>query len=222
MTGRRRARPTARVRRARVTGTAALVVLAVLGLAGCGSSAGDATAEPTASTPTARRAVRRAVRRVVWPVTSPAAPGGGVFGLIAAITDSTMQVQSDVQTAVTWTETTTVSRQVAVDLPTVTSGSCVIAFVDDASADSPTATSVTITEPVDGECAPLAGFGGELGGGGAPGGMPSGMPTDLPSGMPTDLPSGHADRPSDRHGRWRLRQRRVGRCHCCRRHVVHR
>lgn len=130
--------------------------------------------------------------------------GGGVFGLIAAVDGTTMQVQSDVQTAVTWTDTTTVGREVTADVSAVTVGSCVVALVDDATADTPTATSIAVSDPVDGECTAAAGrFAGgmptDLPSGdasGRPGGMPSGAPTDMPDGMPTDLPSRGA-MPSD-------------------------
>ncbi|MCV2394915.1 PT domain-containing protein [Actinotalea sp. M2MS4P-6] len=139
---------------------------------------------------------------------------GGVSGLIAAVTGTTMQVQSDVQTAVTWSDDTTITQEVSTDLSAVTVGSCVVVIESSADTSSDTssggvtsgdtagtagpASSVVVSEPVDGECTGFAGAGaGGMPGGqmaGAPTdgatGMPSGMPTDMPSGGPTDLPSG--------------------------------
>lgn len=110
--------------------------------------------------------------------------GGGVSGLIAAVSGSLMQVQeADSQTAVTWTDDTVFTRNVTVGLDAITVGSCVVAVApattddpaDDAAddpADDAAATSVTVSEPVDGECA--AGFGGFGGAGGPMGELPDG------------------------------------------------
>lgn len=178
------------MRRRRV---AALLLPGVLVLAGCG---GGATASTSSASGDASSGAVQDGSGQGGPAGQGgfgAAPGGGVFGLIAAVSGTTMQVQADVQTAVSWTDATTVSRQVTSDLSAVTVGSCVVAMVDDATADTPAATSVAVSEPVDGRCS-AAGFGG---GGMPPGmsggdgsGLPSDFPTDMPSGFPTDMPSG--------------------------------
>lgn len=112
--------------------------------------------------------------------------GGGVSGLIAAASEGLLQVQStDEQTAVSYTADTTISSQVAGKLGDVTVGSCVTAITP---TDAAAASTVIVTDPVDGECT-----GGLAGGPGGPGGgFPDGAPTDLPSDFPTDgtLPSG--------------------------------
>jgi hypothetical protein len=118
----------------------------------------------------------------------------GVSGEIVYAQDGTLQVQnSQSQTAVRYTDATTVEQQVTVALADVSVGSCVVAIVG----EDGTATTVRVTQPVDGECSTGFGQGGFPGGGGAPGGdMPSGAPTALPdggampSGAPTDFPSG--------------------------------
>ncbi|MEV7973651.1 hypothetical protein [Cellulomonas sp. NPDC089187] len=117
--------------------------------------------------------------------------GGGVSGEIAAVSDALMQVQGDDgQTAVTWDDSTTITQTVSAALTDVTVGVCVSATVG----DDDIATSIVISQPVDGSC--VGGFGGG-GGGLRQGEVPSGMPTDLPEGeapegMPTDRPDGAA------------------------------
>jgi hypothetical protein len=60
---------------------------------------------------------------------TPMRGGGGVSGEIAAISGSTLQVQdSESQTAVSYTDTTTITRTVAAALADVTAGVCVTAF----------------------------------------------------------------------------------------------
>ncbi|WP_353707406.1 hypothetical protein ABRQ22_15765 [Cellulosimicrobium sp. ES-005] len=131
----------------------------------------------------------------------------GVSGEIAAVDGTTAQVQDDEsQTAVVWSDDTTISVTVDGALTDVTVGSCVLAVTgslprdetEDSAGDA--ATSVAVSEPVDGAC--TGGFGG-FGGGGFPGGgeRPQGAPTDMPSdlpempeGAPTDMPSGAPDR----------------------------
>ncbi len=126
----------------------------------------------------------------------------GTFGLIAAVNGNVLQVrgqgQSSGQTAVTVTDSTTVTDQVAGTLADVTTGVCVV--VRTASTDS-TAAADTVASEVraasvavtaaddDGTCA--GGFGGGPGGGN--GQRPSGMPTNMPTDMPTDMPPGGPD-----------------------------
>ncbi|MFT4264782.1 MAG: DUF5666 domain-containing protein [Nocardioides sp.] len=135
--------------------------------------------------------------------TDQAGQGGfpGASGLVADVSGSTAQVQSQQsgQVAVTWTDSTTFTAQVSAKLSAVTVGSCVQVTPADTSSDSSdsstvAAGSVTITEAgSDGTCT-RGGFGGGGGGqgGGAPSGAPSGMPTDMPSDMASGGPGGNA------------------------------
>jgi hypothetical protein len=169
----------------------ALGVVAVLVLAGC-SSGGSGTAGETAK-PTAAATEAPGVPGDGMP------GGGGISGLIASVSDGTMQVQeTDSQTAVTWTDETVVTRTATVAFDQVTVGSCVMGILDDAGT---TATSLVVSEPVDGECS--AGFGGGgpgQGGDGLPsldddsdGAQPP-EPTEMPDGgdvpQPTEMPDG--------------------------------
>ncbi len=120
---------------------------------------------------------------------------------MADVSGTTVQVQGESgQTAVTYTDTTTFSKQVSATLADVSVGSCVfVTPVMDASstsgADSSTtvaAGTVRITSAADdGSC--TSGFGG--GGGERPSGDASDMPTDMPSDMPSGMASDGA-RPS--------------------------
>lgn len=168
----------------------------VLALAGC-SSSGEAT--PDASQPETEQgdAPQGA------PQAGVRAPG--VSGEVAAVNGTTAQVQdSESQTAVSWSDDTTITVAVDGTLADVIVGSCIVAIVGvlpgeeaEGSAESSTATSAVVSQPVDGEC--TAGFGGAFPGGGFPGEgePPGGSPTDLPSDMPgrpedapSDMPSG--------------------------------
>lgn len=118
--------------------------------------------------------------------------GTGISGLVAAVSDSLMQVQeTDSQTAVTWTDDTVITRTAPVGLDTVAVGSCVVAIapaVDEGSSETAAATSVMVSEPVDGEC--TAGF--VMAGGPPSGELPEGA--ERPEGMQPpermDLPEG--------------------------------
>ena len=162
-----------------------LVLAVAAGLSGCGSN--DPSADATdASSPGA--------------VTSggPAAgPGGGqlpgAFGEIAAITGKTLQVQNPQtgQVAVTWTPKTEITQDVGAQLADVTVGSCVMVGSDadagsQSDSDAVAATSVRISQPVDGSC-----LGDLVRRGAGPSGAPSGVPTGAPpSGAPGGGPSG--------------------------------
>jgi hypothetical protein len=174
-----------------VVGAAALLVAAGLVLSACGGSSGASTS-----------------------TTSPAAGGGtstarsggggngngfanrpGTFGTIAAITGTTMQVQNQQtgQVAVTWTASTKFTHQVRTTLAAIKTGDCVTATAPSGSSDSAfTATDVTITAPVNGQC----GGAGQQPGGARPSGFPTGArPSGFPSGArPSDFPSGAAGR----------------------------
>lgn len=128
---------------------------------------------------------------------STAGPGRtipGASGMVAAIDGTTLQVQSAMsgQVAVTYTDTTTFTAQVAGTLGDVTAGSCVVVVPaeestsgTDALPSAVTAASVQIVAADDG-CASGAGGGpGGAGGGERPEGMPSGGPTDMPSDRPS-------------------------------------
>lgn len=111
----------------------------------------------------------------------------GASGKIAAADGSTIQVQgNDSQTAVTYTDETTISQQVAGSLSDVKAGLCVTVTPADGSESSDTvvtAGSVRVTEKSDGSC--QGGFGGGRPSGMPEGGMPSGMPEGgMPSGGP--------------------------------------
>jgi hypothetical protein len=101
-------------------------------------------------------------------------PGGGQFpgavGEIAAVQGKTLQVQNPQtgQVAVTWTAATEITQDVDAKQADVTVGSCVMV-------DAVTATTVRISQPVDGSC--QGGFGGR---GSGPSGPPSGMPSGAP------------------------------------------
>ena len=119
----------------------------------------------------------------------------GASGKIAAADGSTIQVQgNDSQTAVTYTDETTISQQVAGSLSDVKAGLCVTVTPAEGSESSDTAVtagSVRVTEKSDGSC--QGGFGGGRPSGMPEGGMPSGMPEgeEMPSGAPDGgMPSG--------------------------------
>ena len=168
-------------------------------LAACGGGASSDSVTPAPQVTASQDAAQQA------PVPGDRAPGGGVSGRIVQVGDGLMQVRDDDgQTAVTWTDETTVQVTTTVDLSAVSVGSCLTAMTggglpsgDDEIAtqsadENPVARTVTLSEPVDGVCSP--GLGGGAMPGQWPGELPPGMPTDLPSGMPTDLPT---DMPTD-------------------------
>ncbi|MGO1315500.1 MAG: hypothetical protein ACTMIR_00450 [Cellulomonadaceae bacterium] len=115
--------------------------------------------------------------------------GGGLRGEIAAVSGDVAQVQDgESQTAVSWSADTEFTLAVTGGLEDVTVGSCVLA----SGGTDAAATTVVVSEPVDGECA-SAGFMPGGGGGFAPGDggeRPEGdAPTDAPSGEPQERPT---------------------------------
>ncbi|MET8519684.1 hypothetical protein [Nocardioides sp. NPDC004968] len=166
-------------RRARTLSLVALATVGLVALGGCGSD-GDAATDQQGQGQGYGQGQRQ----------GQGMGGGmpGASGEIAAIDGSTLQVQSsDAQTAVTYTDETTISQQISAALADVTVGSCVMVTTADGSESSETAMTagtVRITEKTDGSCA------GGFGGGQRPEGMPSDMPTNLPSDMPEGMPSG--------------------------------
>lgn len=172
-----------------------------LTLAACGGGGSSDAATPTPQS-TATQGTEQQPRDA-----QGQGPGGGVSGQVVHVGDQLMQVRDDDgQTAVTWTDDTTVQVTTTADLSAVTVGSCVTATSgggrvpsdDDEVAtpstdEDPVATTVTVSQPVDGACA--AGPGGAFGPGG---GVPDDMPTDLPTDLPTDMPRLEGDAPGDR------------------------
>lgn len=121
----------------------------------------------------------------------------GANGEVAAVAGKTMQVQSPLsgQVAVTWTAKTTFTHQVDASFSDIDVGDCVLVRSDDADEANGTsngtstemdATTVRISAPVDGSCAP--GYSGEIAPGG-PSGPASGLSTEAPFDLPSDLPS---------------------------------
>lgn len=124
----------------------------------------------------------------------------GANGKVAAVDGSTAQVQSQQngQVAVSWTSSTTFTREVPASLSDVKVGDCVMATPSQDSTDSSdsastkvAAASVRITAATGGTCA--AGFRGGPGGQGPslngtpPSGAPSRAPSAAPSGAPRQL-----------------------------------
>ncbi len=118
----------------------------------------------------------------------------GLTGEISYVSDDTAQVQDDSsQTAVSWTDDTTITAEVEIALADIETGACVVVTLAD---DETTASTVSVTEADDdGSCA--TGFGGGMGGATMEDGdMPTDMPTDMAQGempddaeMPTDMPT---------------------------------
>ncbi|TFC71412.1 hypothetical protein E3O45_15180 [Cryobacterium sp. TMS1-20-1] len=154
----------------------ALALAGALLLSGCAGTS-DSTAAAATSSDTAARQERLAP---------------GLNGEIAALTGQTFQLQDgESQTAVTYSDATTFTSTLAATLADVTVGQCVnlsSAAAADGTDAATVATSIAVTDAVDGACA--LGLGG-LGGGGMPGGTPpTDMPTDMPSDMPEDMTMG--------------------------------
>ena len=173
-----------------VTLTAAVAALA---LAGCSSSGGSG------STPTPSASALRGGG-------APSAQGGrvpGVFGTVAAVDGTTLQVQGNgEQTAVVYSARTTMTAQVATSSSALAVGDCVsVRTAPDASTattspsaanEATTLAATTVTIVSSGGCDAAAGGADGFPAGGLPGGgtPPSGMPSGAPSGMPSGMPSG--------------------------------
>jgi len=131
--------------------------IVVLGVTACGSSG-------TTATPTAAPAAAASTPKP----TSSAAAFPGVTGTAAAVSGSSLEVQNPTSGQVTDT--------VSVTAKDVTVGSCVTVVgkpsTTGSAASSVTATTVTISAPVKGDCTGAGGFGG----GGFGGTRPSGAP----------------------------------------------
>jgi hypothetical protein len=165
------------------------VGLVVLGVAACGGSTGN-SATPAAT------------------IASPAAPGSspspsasqaafpGVVGTAAAVSGSSLEVQNPTsgQVTVTFTASTPITETVTATAKDVTVGSCVTVVGKPSAAGSATgpvtATTVTISAPVKGNCVGGAGFGGGFGGFGRGGGGAGGSATPRPSFSARPRPTG--------------------------------
>jgi len=129
--------------------------------------------------------------------------GPAASGTIAEVDGTTMQVQSqqDGQVAVAWSSKTSFTQQVKVALSTIKAGECVTAVAASSGSSSSASTSeteplaattITVTQPVDGQCGGQFGGRGNLPSGSRPSNFPSGLPSgSRPSGS---RPSGGADR----------------------------
>ena len=142
--------------------------IVVLGVTACGSS--GTTATPTAAPAAAAGSTPKP--------TSSAAAFPGVTGTAAAVSGSSLEVQNPTsgQVTVTFTGSTPITDTVSVTAKDVTVGSCVTVVgkpsTTGSAASSVTATTVTISAPVKGDCTGAGGFGG----GGFGGTRPSGAP----------------------------------------------
>lgn len=160
---------------------AAGVSLAACSSSSNGSSGGATGGSSASSTPTRNGTAQRF-------------GGPAASGKIAAISGTTMQVQSQQsgQVAVTWTAKTTFSHTVAVTASAIKAGSCVTAIgASGTSRDATTFTAATVlvTTARNGSC--TGGFrGGPGSGGSAPVGQRSGFPSGrrFPSGVPSGAP----------------------------------
>lgn len=147
----------------------------VLALAACGGS-DSATSTAATSAPSQQQ------------------PFPGANGLIASISGTTLQVQSqDAQRAVTYTGATQITQTKSVALSAIKAGDCVFANGADASGTL-TATTVRVSAPVNGTCTMAGAPGGGQGAPGGGAGMPPGGPGGgaPPSGMPSGGPNGGA------------------------------
>ena len=164
--------------------------IVVLGVAACGSGGSSATVAGTAAASPAAQASSPA------PTPSQAA-FPGVVGTAAAVSGSSLEVQNPTsgQVTVTFTATTPITETVTATAKDVTVGSCVTVVGKPSAAGSATgpvtATTVTISAPVKGNCAGGAGFGGGgFGGFGRGGGGAGGSATPRPSFSPRPRPTG--------------------------------
>jgi hypothetical protein len=164
--------------------------IVVLSVAACGSGGSSATVAGTAAASPAAQASSPA------PAPSQAA-FPGVVGTAAAVSGSSLEVQNPTsgQVTVTFTAATPIIETVTATAKDVTVGSCVTVVGKPSAAGSATgpvtATTVTISAPVKGNCAGGAGFGGGgFGGFGRGGGGAGGGATPRPSFSPRARPTG--------------------------------
>lgn len=155
--------------------------LAGLGVALAATACGSAGTTATTTTPAASDS----------PTTAASSPAAfpGVVGTAAAVSGSSMQVQSPTsgEVTVTFTTATAITETVAVTSKDVTAGNCVAVVgqpsASGSAARSVTATTVTISTPVNGNCSAAAGLGGFGGRGGTSSPRPGFTPRSRPSGL---------------------------------------
>lgn len=157
-------------RNLRALSVGAAAIAALLAVSGCGASS-EATSMPTE--------VQTGGQQRSFP---------GANGLIGSISGKTIQVQgTDAQTAVTYADSTAITKTTTIALDSVKAGDCVTATGTEEGGVF-TASSVRVSAPVDGSCSATGPDGAGRGQGGPPGGgtPPSGMPGggERPSGAP--------------------------------------
>ena len=168
-----------------------IVLLGAAVLAGCGSSTSPAASTtPGASQPAGARGPGSGS-------TAPGQRGPAAFGLAAAITGHTIEVQDPAtgQVSVTYSARTRFTQTKKETIAAIPAGACVTAVGSTpAAGTSPanqptsfTATSVTVFPATRGSCAT-----GAFAGGGRPSG--AARPSDAPSGTPSGTPSGGSGR----------------------------
>jgi hypothetical protein len=172
-----RASAAGRSPRRRWAPTLAGVGIVVLAVAACGGAGTTATPAATVASSAA-------------PSSSPAPTGTraafpGTVGTAAAVSGSSLEVQNPTsgQVTVTFSATTAITETVTVTSKNLTVGSCVTVVgqpaASGAATRSVTATSVTISAPVKGNCGGTGGFG-----------RPPGASSPRPSFSPRPRPSG--------------------------------
>jgi hypothetical protein len=147
-----------------ISATRLMLCGATVLIAGCGSAA---TAASSAATPTP--AARGAF-------------GGGTSGQLVQVNGTTLTLSTtNGDVTVTYTSTTPITRASTGVSADIVAGTCVTVIGTKDSTGAVTATSVRLTQAVNGACA--GGLGARPGGGGFPGGgsRPSGAPTFNPN-----------------------------------------
>jgi DUF4097 and DUF4098 domain-containing protein YvlB len=140
---------------------------ATLLVAGCGSAATAATSSPTPST------------------AGRGAFGGGVSGQLVQMSGQTLTLSTTSgDVTVTYASTTPITQASTGVSADIIAGTCVAVVGTKDSTGAVTATSVRLTQPVNGACVSGNGI---RGGGGGFGARPSGAPR--PSGVPTPNPN---------------------------------
>jgi Domain of unknown function (DUF5666) len=154
--------------------------VAVLGITGIFVLAACSNSSPTSHDPSTTAAASPAAGQ-----DNPRQRGPAASGTVAAISDTTMQVQNPQvgQVAVTWTSSTKFTHQIATTLAAVKTGDCVTAVAPSGTSFDSTSFTATRLLVSSGACT--------VGGGPRPSGFPSGRPSGFPSGArPSGLPSG--------------------------------
>ena len=157
---------------------AGIVVLAVAACGGAGSAATPAATIASSAAPSSSPAPTGT--RAAFP---------GTVGTAAAVSGSSLEVQNPTsgQVTVTFSATTAITETVTVTSKDVTVGSCVTVVgqpsATGAATKPVTATSVTISAPVKGNCVGTGGFG--TGGFGRPGSTSSPRPSFSPRARPS-------------------------------------